>query len=140
VVPAQYAQAVHRGRLPGGAVLLGEGWYPPEQSAGELFRWMRTEAEIVLAPWRGNRRTIHLDVEPNPASEGQPLQLDIRDSNGLLIASHQVRGRQRLTIAVPAVPERLSVLRLHLDAAGSTAPGDPRSLTLRVFQIQPGEG
>jgi hypothetical protein len=113
-------------------IRLGTGWYPFETWAGQSFRWVGSDAEIVVDRPPSAACTLNLDVEPGPGVGSGSFTLHVYDSTGALLTSSVVAGRGTLVLPEQsATPARL--LKLHVDGGGLAAPGDPRILNFRVF-------
>jgi FkbM family methyltransferase len=115
-------------------ILLGEGWFSPEQfGPAGCFRWAQESAEILLEPQPGFT-TLVVELEPGPATGGRPLDLVVESGGGEELTRFTIesRIRLRLTLASPT-PERL-----WLRASGSfaSANSNPRSLCFRVLGLE----
>jgi hypothetical protein len=64
----------------------------------------------------------------------KPFTLKIYDTNGSMLGSAQVEGRQTLLVSTPDVRTG-KMVRLHVDGGGLATPGDSRILNFRVFGL-----
>jgi hypothetical protein len=107
------------------------GWYPLEYFKGETFRWMQKRGEVVwLSPDQSSGHLV-LHVEPGPAVGFKPCQVEICDQRGEVINVQEVRGRS--TIRIPISGGLAASLEVRGGGSPKNAPGDPRTLALRVF-------
>ena len=115
-------------------ILLGEGWFSPEQF-GPLgcFRWAQESAELLLATQHPST-TLVVDLEPGPATGGHPLNLSVVTGDGDEMARVTIESRTRLRLSLPSpMPERL-----WLRASGTFASlnSNPRTLCFRIFGLE----
>src|SRR5439155_6706010 len=68
--------------LRSGLVLVGDGWYPLENFAGETFRWVNNDAEIVIPTSAAPNRRLRVELEPGPGVAGQRFDLQVLDGSG----------------------------------------------------------
>lgn len=118
-----------------GIVLVGDGWYPLEKFAGETFRWVNNDAEIVTTTSGAQNRRLAVDLEPGPGVGGKRFDLHFVDGDGRELASVPVAGRQSVTIPVPESTGPSATIRVHVDEGGLPAPNDARTLNFRVFRL-----
>jgi hypothetical protein len=118
----------------GEGILFGRGWYAVEKyGRQEPFRWAGPCAEVVLEEMPGQCAVLRMDLEPGPGTGGVPLQLEVADEVGRVLAEVQVgwRSRLQLPLASPA-PRRLL---FHSKNGGLATSTDPRIMNFRVFQV-----
>jgi hypothetical protein len=118
----------------GDQVRLGGGWHALETEAGQLFRWVENDAELLVSAAAGEPVRLALEVEAGPSFGGRPAPLQVLADDGRVLASTEVLGRRTLEIGLPPAPERWRRLRLHADGGGLAVPGDPRIQNFRVFR------
>ncbi len=118
----------------GAGLRLGAGWFPLETYAGETFRWVGNDAEVVVE--RTDARALTFEVEPGPGVGSKPFTLRVLDGAGAEIMAAEVRGRQRIEIPLPAGLGGSAIFRLHADGGGLPTPSDPRTLNFRVFKLE----
>src|SRR5271165_4501080 len=113
---------------------LGPGWYYLEESEGERFRWLSTDAKFFLRLARGTSR-IALLIEPGPNQGSTPLHFVARSENehGMILAHQRVIGSTYLEFTVPAAPGSIAALHLSAEGALQPAGADTRPLSFRIF-------
>ena len=111
-------------------VTLGARWFPREVSAGEPFRWVDNDAELVIG---GPHKLLLLDVEPGPGVDNEPFALELREPGGAVVARVDVERRTRLTVDIGSAGPRLL---LHTDQGGKEIATDLRTLNFRVFRCE----
>jgi hypothetical protein len=141
VFPAEPARAARWQRSsaadiidPSDRLHLGRNWHPFESFAGESFRWVENDAEILLDVAPGASAVVRLEVEPGPSLGGKPADLSFIAEDGTVLAGAAVTGRTRLDIMLPPAAQRRRVLRLHAKGGGLSIPNDSRILNFRVFR------
>ncbi|HEY6237357.1 MAG TPA: hypothetical protein VIW69_19815 [Candidatus Elarobacter sp.] len=110
------------------------GWYGLEQQAGDVFRWVNNDAEIVVTDAGAN--VLELDAEPGPALGANALKLDVL-ARGEELARFVIESRRRITLDVSGSHEVPYPLTLRVENGGAPLPGQPRILNFRVFHIPP---
>ncbi len=118
----------------GTELVWAAGWYAPENSAGESFRWGRQDAKWIIRCPAGPATTLRLLIEPGPAIGFQPFHLQVRDRFGKTVATAVVNGRQWAELPLPWAPGRTDVFTLHCEGGGTPRPvaGETRDLWFRV--------
>lgn len=114
---------------------LGVGWHEVETSDGESFRWVDNDADIFVTDPGRAHSGLSLDIEPGPGVASRPFTLNVPDSNGQTVGLFEVRGRQRVDVALPSGHVPVRGFRLHVDGGGQGVPDDPRTLNFRVFKL-----
>jgi hypothetical protein len=110
------------------------GWYNLEESAGEVFRWVNNDAEIVVT--NAGAKALELDAAPGPGMGSKPLALDVLD-RGEELARFVIGSRQRIALDLPDSREVPYSIMLHVENGGAQLPGNQRILNFRVFHIPP---
>jgi len=113
-------------------IVLGKGWYQPENYGDEPFRWIEHAAELCLEPPEKSL-DLMLDVEVGPSAGGS-IRLRIEDPAGRVLAAQNIQGRHQLALQMPRNLNRTEV-RLRYHCANLPLKGDPRFLNLRVFKL-----
>lgn len=113
---------------------LGAGWFPLETYRAESFRWVTNDAEIYVAALRNIKHYLNLHLEPGPGLDLKPFELLVKESDETL-ARTTVKGRQMVSISLPASEPAVRKLVLHVDGGGKRAPNDSRLLNFRVFKV-----
>ena len=116
-------------------LFCGYGWYSPERSGGQVFRWASNDVEVVVTSPSGSRRRIVLDIEPGPGMRSRVMELSIRDTEGNEVALATVHGREAAGVDLPIEVNQTKVFRLHVEGGGEPVANDPRILNFRVFRI-----
>jgi hypothetical protein len=118
----------------GDRLRLGGGWHALEMEAGQLFRWVENDAEVLVAAAAGEPVKLALEVETGPSFGGRPAPFQVLADDGRVLAGTELLGRQTLEIELPRAPATQRTLRLHTEGGGLAVPGDPRILNFRVFR------
>jgi hypothetical protein len=120
---------------PGSGLTLGTGWYLHETAAGNSFRWVANNAQIVVNRPIGSVKKIAIVAEAGPGL-GQPkMTVHVLDRAGKEVASGVFDGKQRVRFDLPVSPGQDTSFTLRVDGGGKKAPRDPRTLNFRVFSI-----
>jgi hypothetical protein len=116
-------------------VRFGAGWYPPEYSGEERFRWIRSEAELAFRRPPGLEPGLLIDAETGPSAGESGLPIEVLDSAGSMLASTILKGRGKLRLTIPA---QISCGSLRFRVRGSSIPLalEPRFLQLRIFGLR----
>jgi len=113
---------------------LGTGWFLMETYGAQSFRWVTNDAELYVATLKKVKHYLQLYLEPGPGLGLGPFELLIKEK-GETLARLSVRGRQMVSIVLPATEPEVRKLVLHVEADGEAAPNDSRVLNFRVFKI-----
>ena len=119
----------------GSGILFGAGWFSPDRfEPVGCFRWAQEQAEILLDGSSDGMTRLTLDLEPGPATAGNPLFLEVSADDGEPIARVTIDTRTRLQLTFPAPPPSRLVFR----ALGTLASPNtnPRKLCFRVFRLE----
>jgi len=136
VLPSQSEEILAENGNDGAGILLsGGGWYSIESSDVEQFRWVNNDAGLhVIAP--EDRPTLQLLVEAGPGLSYAPFELQLLDSEGQVVATAAVEGRETVELELPLDEGESGAYRLHVENGGQQfAPNDPRTLNFRVFSL-----
>ena len=116
------------------AFTLGDGWYPFERWNGESFRWVAEEARVSLNADAVTVGTLQVDLAPGPALSGRAFSLSVRDAAGEhVVAVPSGRTTLRIPLTLRKGPNDI---RLTSPRGTVLVPGDPRTLSFRVFGMQ----
>jgi hypothetical protein len=121
--------------LPTDGLFLGRGWYSFETYAGETFRWVNNDAEIVVTSPSGSKQRITLDVETGPGLNSLPFKIELIDAAGHIVSSADVPMRQHVILDLPTSAGKAGIYHLHVEGGGRLIPNDPRVLNFRVFKF-----
>ncbi len=111
-----------------GGVEIGDNWYPAEKWAGETFRWVKNDSEIVLT----GSGLLKFVAEPGPGLNSQPFEIQVLGSDGKFLTSVKVIDRNPVSVNLP---QGINQIKLHVEGGGQSAPGEERVLNFRVFQL-----
>ncbi len=121
--------------LPDDGLFVGHGWYTLETFAGDTFRWVNNDAELVVTSPTGQRNQLRMSLESGPGLAGQPFELRVLDETGQIVARTNVQGRQTVSIVLPIIAGQPAIFRLHVESGGRPTPNDSRTLNFRVFKL-----
>ena len=135
--PAYAVRALHEGRdLPADGLFLGLNWHSLEADGeGTRWRWVDTDAQIVVTRPSGKRRRLLLDLIPGPGIDRLPCALHLREAGGAIVAEVPINGGGVVAIELPetALAGEGAIFALGTEDGGRTIRGDPRILNFRVF-------
>ena len=136
--PAVSRRSLHEQEdLPRDGLFVGFNWYSLEtDSSGACWRWMDTDAQVVITRPSGLRRRLVVDLAPGPGLGGRPGRLQVRDNSGALVAEVPVDRTGPVPIELPAAPDPGAVYLLGTEDGGQVIRGDPRTLNFRVFGLR----
>jgi hypothetical protein len=120
---------------PGSALGLGANWDVVDRQAGEAYRWVHNDAELLVPPSTAENRVLSLDVEPNLESAAASQNLQLVNAQGRTLASAELAGRQKVDLTVPATANGPEVWHLHVADDAPPAAGEPPASNFRIFQI-----
>lgn len=135
VVKPWSVQSADGRALPVDGLFLGCGWYPFESFAGDSFRWVDNDAELLVMAPSGDRHHLRVEVEPGPSLGETSLPLSLLDEEGRSVSAADVDTRTTVQFSLPLIAGRTARFRLHTDRGGVAVPGDPRVLNFRVFAV-----
>jgi hypothetical protein len=117
-----------------GGVRIGNGWYPLEHFAGNTFRWVDNDAQLIVDAPKPQRAQLRLSVATGPGMAQRPFTLFLRDRGGRALGSARVNDLSNVTFPVEL---RLgpNAFVLHGDGGGKPAVNDPRTLNFRVLHV-----
>ena len=81
---------------PGRELRLGRNWHDLKSQAGEFFRWVENNAEIVLNATPNSGEMLQLELEAGPSFGGKPAPIQVVDEDGGVLLEVEVLGRQTL--------------------------------------------
>ena len=113
---------------------LGSGWFPLETYRAESFRWVTNDAEIYAASLKKVKHFLNIHLEPGPGLNLKPFELLVKENDDVL-QRVTVKGRQMISIELPASEPKVRKLVLHVEGGGKAAPNDSRLLNFRVFKL-----
>ncbi len=135
IVPSEsLLQLRTSGDLPKNGLFLGDGWHGLERDAGQPFRWLQSDGQIVITRPHGGPRSIVLWLESGPGQDCRAFELGLEDERGVQIDRALVSGRREITFHLPLGRAETAWFRLTAPA-GIPIATDPRILNLRVFRI-----
>lgn len=137
IVPPDGVEALrHTGTLPVHGLFLGRGWHDLEQEPRGPFRWVNTDAEIVITRPGDVAARLALEAESGPGMGVQPFELQLCDEEGIRVGAAVVSRRHDIYFDVPPLRGEGAVFRLVAPSGGLTIPSDPRVLNFRVFRMR----
>jgi hypothetical protein len=113
---------------------LGAGWFPLETYRAESFRWVTNDAELYAAALKKVKHYLNIHLEPGPGLNLKPFELVVTE-NGEALQRVTVKGRQMISVELPASEPAVRKLVLHVEGGGKAAPNDTRLLNFRVFKL-----
>jgi len=118
-------------------VRFGKGWFSVESSLGERYRWLESEAELIVDQTGSGVQNLVISAEIGPSAGSDQVRLDITDESDWLIATGEVRGRCLLNVDLARAN---SPRHLFLRTYGKGLPlsSHPRIVNLRIFAIKAG--
>jgi hypothetical protein len=118
---------------------LGKGWYRPEGSGDEVYRWASNQAEIFVAGSAVSKSVVLepfvIDIEAGPSLESESFELQVFDRAWHRICEVSVTGRQVIRLDLPLQFGQANVYRLVVKCGGLVVADDPRTLNFRVFRL-----
>ncbi len=115
-----------------GVEYWGQGWHRLEEAGTERFRWVSSDAELVVRLASGPRDLCIL-LEPGPSLKGRPFHLQVRLEDGREIGKVRVGGLTLVRVPIPVPEGTVTGIFLTPDAQGEAVPGDSRVLNFRVL-------
>ncbi len=116
-------------------VVLRGGWHALESYEGDVFRWARNNALILVSTFEAQRQRVSFDLEPGPSVTARPFQLLVFDASGARIFDETFAGRRTASLDVAMTKPTVHVLRLFAPGGGNVRGLDVRALDFRVFRI-----
>jgi len=119
--------------LPPDSVFFGDGWYEPEVSTHEMFRWMGAQASLWITPSSSGICKFSMMVEPLVTSAGDKLTLAAKEG---VVTPDVIQDRTEVSVSIDAVAAQTTEIRLSaVGGLEAPPPGDTRLLKLRVFAV-----
>ena len=119
---------------PANNTALGNGWFPLEIFGAEKFRWVSNAAEVYAAAFRNVKHYLQIYLEPGPSLDFKPFELLVTE-NDETVARATIKGRQMISIELPATQPMLRKFVLRTEGSDKPAPGEIRVLNYRVFKL-----
>ena len=127
--------AGHPDIVSGSDVRLGAHWYPLEQYAGETFRWVDNDAQIIVTSDTAQDRRLKLVAAAGPSIQSPAnFLVALNGSDGRLLQAGKIKARGFVYFDLPLKPGS-NTFSLHVNSTGKTAPNDARVLDFRVFSL-----
>lgn len=120
--------------LPADGLFIGDGWHGLERDAGQAYRWLESDGEIIVTRPSHGPKTIVLVTESGPGQEYKPFELRLVDERGVEIGRALVAERCETTFSLPLTGGEVARFRLQAPK-GVHIASDPRVMNLRVFRI-----
>jgi hypothetical protein len=114
---------------------FGAGWSARQQENGAFYRWMANDAHFTIQEMADTPvKTLSLDLEAAPGLAERPLQLQIRDAGGRIMAQEPFEGRQLIRLMLRVRPGMVERFQFHVEADGAQGLGEPGGPVLRLFR------
>jgi len=127
--------AGHPDIVSGVGLRLGANWYPLEQYAGETFRWVNNDAQIIVTSDTAKDRRLKLVAAAGPSIQSPAnFLIALNDADGRLIQAGKIKARGFVYFNLP-LKAGADAFTLHVNSTGKRAPNDPRVLDFRVFSL-----
>jgi glycosyltransferase involved in cell wall biosynthesis len=136
IAPLRDRQYLHEhGELPENGLLLGANWYARERDEwGRAFRWVNTDAGILVTKPTNDNQHIVIHTAPGPGNAYQPLTLSLVDEADRVVDQAYVDGETYAEFALRTRYAETTIFRLKSDAAGSQqADRDRRIMNFAVY-------
>lgn len=126
--------------MPSDGLFVGLNWHSLESDVdGTRWRWIDSEAQIVVNRPSGLRRKIVFDLIPGPGIRKLPCRLQVRNASGVVVAEVSISGGGLVAINLPVVAGIGAIFMLGTEDGGRPTRGDPRILNFRVFSFRWGD-
>jgi hypothetical protein len=138
ITPEASRQYLHEQvKLPKNGVLLSGGWYGLERTAeGRAFRWLNTDAEIVLTGLDAGVWHLTMNVRRGFANGRRPVRLALVDADGKVLGWKIVWRSGQVTFRIVSAGGT-AVYRLRtLNSRNQSLPDDPRVLNVSVSDLR----
>ena len=124
--------------FPSPSLRLGHNWSPVENSRGETFRWINSDAEIIVKTHSSADRSLLMELATDPKVKITKLPLDLRlcDSQGELVGKASINQRQIITFDLNINESGSNMFRLSVFGSDQqVAKTDEHSHDLRVYRL-----
>lgn len=139
VTPEEDREALHTYYLfTTNGVLLGEGWHAVERDGHDhVFRWVNTNAQILITNPDGERKCLSIDVWPGYANKGNPITISLVADDGSVVGKATLKKQQRLCFEFTPPPVEAALYTLQVsNSLNLPLPNDPRILNFAVSKIR----
>ena len=119
----------------GSGIRFGAGWSELEHSDGLDYRWVESEAALWFQKPPNGAVHLLVDAETGPSAGSKPVQVEIVQPGGDVLASASISGRCRLRLQIPDLI-REGALRFRVRGAGLPLTRNPRIVNLRVSSMR----
>jgi hypothetical protein len=119
----------------GSPLEIGANWYSYETFAGESFRWVNNDAEVKVERALPKGSVIEVEAEPGPSLGGEKLALSLTENGKTIATASPTDNRTFVQLKTNAAVAAGQTLKLHVNSPNKEAPGDPRTLNFRVFDV-----
>ncbi|HEY8268899.1 MAG TPA: glycosyltransferase family A protein [Xanthobacteraceae bacterium] len=140
--PAGDRRALTEGAdLPNDGLFIGLNWHSLETDLdGKRWRWIDSDAQIVVTRPSGMRRRLVVDLVRGPGIRSRSARIQLRDAEQTVVAETMMRKSGAVAFDLPLMAEPGAVFTLCTENGGRTIRGDPRVLNFRVFGFHWDEG
>ena len=124
-------------KLPKNGVLLSGGWYGLERTAeGHAFRWLNTDAEIVLTDLDAGMWHLKMNVRRGFANGRWPVRLALVDAHDKVLGWKIIWRSGQVSFRIVS-SGGTAVYRLRtLNSRNQPLPHDPRVLNVSVSDLR----
>jgi hypothetical protein len=126
-----------RGELPPNGVLIGLGWYGAERDADGPFRWVNTDAEILLTKLDTHPWLLSIQLWLGYANGGQPVTVELVGPDKIVVDTVLVKGEMRASFQITPPPNGTGIYTVRvLGSRNNPLPTDPRILNIGVRKLE----
>jgi hypothetical protein len=115
---------------------IGLGWAELERHGPERYRWVSSEAQLMLR-FNDGSASLAMVLEPGPTIGYRPFDLVIRHKNGDVIRKTRVQGLTYVECSLPVKQGQMISVFLAAENSGTgdpvLFPGDARIMNFRVY-------
>jgi hypothetical protein len=117
---------------------FGTGWSALEQNNGAYYRWVEEGAQFTIQEMTDTPvKILSLDLERAPELPKRPLQLQIHDPDGRILAEESIEGgRQVARWMLRVRPGQVERFRFHLESGGDPDLGELNGPIARIFRCR----
>lgn len=138
ITPVRYQAMLNQSNeLPEDGVFIGFNWHPLESDpSGQRWRWMDTDAQIVITRPSGRFRSLAITLERGPGIQTADAVLQGIRPGGEIQALPLPDHRSTLHYDLPPDAGVGIIFALTTPDGGRLTPRDTRILNVRVFDVE----
>lgn len=118
---------------PEAGIRLGRGWFEPELISQKPFRWVQSEAELVIQRQEAARALL-IEVDTGPSAGREPVLLEVADLCDRILGLVKIEGWSKIAIRVDSSVS--GGLFFRTQSRSLPLALDPRFLSLRVLGME----